>query len=346
MLPIKVLIPDLPQYAQEESEFCKRELGLVAERIRVDSRDPLPLGSLLFCYRIEDWKERLSAMPAKSVVVILAANEYYEIRRWENLNNFESIYAALIEYFPVRFTFTQGLLSIRWIFENPRDLLNRVFWGETKRALFSWLALRSLELKMPVFSLPVGYTNKFVNELNVLNLLDSNTDSLFSNIRFDSLNPRHEMSFFGQKGSYSRRKMISFFANSTQIEISQYDTYGGFTDDSCSTAYAESMLKSKFVLCPPGNKSNCTHRYIESLLLGAIPIITESTIQDWTSHDFYPRELQYLNKSYKKLWTVLSKKSEAEITWFLGRIREHSRRKCDEARKRIEIWCSESARAR
>lgn len=346
MLPIKVLIPDLPQYAQDESEFCKRELGLSSERVRVDSRDPLPLGSLLFCYRIEDWKERLSTMPAKSVVVILAANEYYEISRWENLNNFKSIYAALIEFYPVRFSITQAKVAIRWILENPGELLNRVFWGETKRALSSWLALRSLNLKMLVFPFPVGYTNKFVHELKNLNLLNSDTGSLFSSIVLDSFNPRHGMSFFGQKGSYARRKMIGYFAESTQIEISQYHTYGGFTDSSSSTAYAESLLKGKFVLCPPGNKTNWTHRYIESLVLGAIPVMTETTIQDWTCHDFYPLQLQHLNKSYKKLWTILSEKSETELTRLLDLIREHSKGKCDEARKRLEVWCGESARTR
>lgn len=343
MFPIKVLIPDSPQYSKEVGEFLLRELGLIPEWVRVNSCDPLPLGSLLFCYRIEDWENRLSNMPKKSVVVILSANEYYDIGRWESLNRFQSIHSALIEFLPTRVELNQGVVTIRWIFENPVEFLSRAFWGESKRAALTWLKIRSLKFRMPVFPFPVGYTNRFVQELKTLKLLDSDRGSLFSSLKLDLANPKDGISFYGQKGSYARRKMINFFSDTKQIEVNRYDTYGGFTSEPHSTAYVESIIRSRFVLCPPGNKTNWSHRYIESLLLKAIPVMTETTIQDWTCHDFYPPALQRLNRSYKKLWKILGKKNEGELSTIEDLLREHARGKIEEARNRIEIWCAESS---
>lgn len=342
MYPIRLLIPDLPQYSKEDGEFFKRELGLIPEWIPTDTTDPLSPGSLLFCYQIEDWEARLMATPSKSVVVIMAANEYYDVHRWGKLNLFPAVRAALIEYYPVRLRIQPALYPFRWILGNPGDLFNRVFWGESKRAFLSWLEIRSLKFHIPIFSLPAGYTNVFVKELKLLDLLESEVDSLFRSLKLIGDLPKDGISFFGQKGSFARRRMISYFSESSEIEISQYDTYGGFSNNSHSTAYVESILNNRFVLCPPGNKTNCTHRYLETIILGAIPIITENTVQDWTGHDFYPLEIQHLNRDYKKLWKFFSQQSESELITLRNKLKSHARESISSARKFIENWCEES----
>jgi len=337
----QLLVPDLPKYPKEESEFYKREFGLSCDRIKSGTTEPLPPGSLLYCVEIDDWKSRLLATPPKSVVILQSGNEYYDTKKWEKLNQYKSIRAACIEYYPAKFRIKQCPLALIWPIQNPKELLTRTFWGETKRAFSNQLKLQSMKLDFPVVAIPIGYTNRFVEELKLLKYLGSEEGSLFDLVINNHSVCRNGIGFCGQKGSYARRKMINYFSRTSETNIHLHDSYAGNLDETKSTIYVQTIRNSRFGLCPPGNRSNCTHRYIELLVLNAIPIATEITVQDWTIHNLYPPELQKFNMSYKKLWKFLSEKSESELLVLLEVLKSHSRDAINNTRRQIEVWREE-----
>lgn len=72
-------------------------------------------------------------------------------------------------------------------------------------------------------------------------------------------------------------------------------------------AYLEEMKQYRYVLCPPGNGQDC-HRFWEALLVGSIPIVQHSFLDDLYSelpvifvHDWNEVTPDFLETEYKKV---------------------------------------------
>jgi hypothetical protein len=302
---IQMLLPDLPEYS-EEYEFLLRELDLTGTKINHEEENPLPVNSLLYCNNLSHWEKRLSLSEKSSVSVIIATNEYYKKDKWLAVNKFESIKCAFIQYLP-NSQRTRFGSTIKFIFLNVHFLRDKAFWQTIKSAFQTHIEMRSLRFEIPVFSFPLGYTDRFVTELKNLLLLPENSNSLFADGFYENSSRKSDVSFVGQKGRWYRRLMVDYFEEKAGARTNKYGSFGGFTDLPETTNYAKSILASRFVVCPPGNVSSQSFRYYEAIALGAIPIVTEVSIQDWNTHNYWPKHVAWKSANFIDIWLSLKK---------------------------------------
>jgi hypothetical protein len=309
--PMQVLMPDLPEYF-EKGEFLLRELDLIGKKINHEEESPLPSNSMLYCNNLSHWEKRLSLSEKSSVSVIIATNEYYEKDKWMAVNKFESIKCAFIQYLPNSHRTRFGS-TIKFIFLNIHFLRDKAFWQTIKSASRTYKDMRSQKFRIPVFNFPLGYTDRFAKELKNLGLLPKNYNSLFANEIYDNNSRKADISFVGQKGRWYRRLMVDYFEEKAGARTNKYGSFGGFTDLPETTNYAKSILASRFVVCPPGNVSSQSFRYYEAIALGAIPIVTEVSIQDWNTHNYWPKNVAWKNANFIDIWLSLKKMNSESL---------------------------------
>lgn len=316
---IQVLMPNLPEYF-EEGEFFLRELDLKGKKINQDEEEPLPRNSVIYCNNLDHWEKRLMLSEASTITVIIATNEYYRSEKWLEVNRIKSIKCAFIQYLPSKRR-TRFRSIVKFVLHNPNILLKKVFWGTTIRASRTYLEMRRLNFHIPVYEFPLGYSDRFIIELKNLGMLPDKSSSLFKEEIYDRNRRRDSVSFIGQKGRWYRRLMVDYFERIADASISKYGSFGGFTHLPQTTDYASSILSSKFVVCPPGNVSSQSFRYYEAIALGAVPIVTEVSLQDWNTHEYWPRNTSWKNSNFIDVWISLKKLNEKELNSLISELR-------------------------
>jgi hypothetical protein len=296
-------MPNLPEYF-EENEFLLRELDIKGKKINHDENAPLPRNSVIYCNNLEHWQKRLMLSEASTITVIIATNEYYKSEKWLEVNRIKSIKCAFIQYLPSNRRTKFGSI-IKYIIHNPNFLSKKVFWQTSRNASRTYLEMRRMKFRIPVFGFPLGYSDRFVIELKNLGLMPGETISLYEKEIYDKNLVRNSVSFIGQKGRWYRRLMVEYFERIAGARTSKYGSFGGFTHLPQTTDYASSILSSKFVVCPPGNVSSQSFRYYEAIALGAVPIVTEVSLQDWNTHEYWPRDTSWKYSNFMDVWKSL-----------------------------------------
>lgn len=97
----------------------------------------------------------------------------------------------------------------------------------------------------------------------------------------------------------SRDKYLTYFEKIKGIKINKKRI--GFK------SYFEDLNNSKFVLCPRGNGLD-THRYYETVLMGAIPIVESSTLDS-----IYNTSTSLILPSFENLNETMLKSPQAYI---------------------------------
>lgn len=304
-------MPDLPEYTAIQAFFV-RELGLVGKKIDHREKWPLPKNSLIYCHDISHWQKRLELSDKFSVSVILVGNEYYDVDKWKPINDYESIKCAFLQYFPKNQS-SQFRPLLKFITNNIDLVFQKSFWRVALTGYLKYRFVKRLKFRFPVHPFPLGYTDRFFLELQKLGLCDANPKSLFGALIAPLPSQAGGISFYGQKGTWYRRHMVEHFERSAGACVQRYDSFGGDTQPATSTQYVNSILNSRFVLCPPGNVSSQSFRYYEAIALGAIPIITEISIQDWNSHDYWPQKIRWKHSDHKEVWKGLKSLSNSEL---------------------------------
>lgn len=141
--------------------------------------------------------------------------------------------------------------------------------------------------------IPLGYTNKFAQTFiaNLEPTLESEESliNFFLEIKIVLLKIKiKRVVFRGQIGKFQRQDFFREFESlSLPISIStvfnQVFSGGnepGKPQQENSSEYVCELLESTFALCPPGNYSNETFRFWESLLCGCAPVVAEFVISD------------------------------------------------------------------
>jgi hypothetical protein len=295
-------------------------LDIKGKKINHDEDAPLPKNSVLYCNKLEHWRKRLMLSEASTLTVIIATNEYYKSEKWLEVNKINSIKCAFIQYLPSNQRTKFGSI-IKFIIHNPIFLSKKVFWQTTRDASRTYLEMRRMKFRIPVFGFPLGYSDRFVIELKNLGLMPSETISLFEKEIYDKNLVRNSVSFIGQKGSWYRRLMVEFFERIAGASTSKYGSFGGFTHLPQTTDYASSILSSKFVVCPPGNVSSQSFRYYEAIALGAVPIVTEVSLQDWNTHDYWPRDVSWKYSNFMDIWISLKDLNGQDLDSLISELR-------------------------
>lgn len=155
-------------------------------------------------------------------------------------------------------------------------IVSRQFFSKTLHRIFN---------KRNINSIP-GYTNlfaesilrKFSNQMSNPSL----TQICRTNITETSESRPWPLSFVGQTGNVSRESAIMTAKScqgSRNFKCVTREKFGGTkgsynASNASADEYVEILSRSKFSLCPGGNYSTATFRFLESIILGAIPIIS------------------------------------------------------------------------
>lgn len=302
--------PPLPIYTRNpgliESEFLKREFGLILTEI--NKNNLATIKNLETCFfattNAVDLESIIREAKSKSLIIFILGNETYSVPIFEFLNSYkDKIKLAFIYNLPKRTPYRVAFKSLLatiydlgLFFYKDGKILLRNF----KNGIDFMRRNRKLKIIYPHFDFLLGYTNMFVNELKTLGLI-KDEKSLFNDeflLKFVN-NKIKTMSFIGANGSWARKlaiKSMEKLVNDNKVIVVQSGYSSSGTSNLSSTIYVESLLESKFTLCPPGNLTNKTFRYLESLLLGALPILPPATIQDnhlWNTWMEYSDQVRY-----------------------------------------------------
>lgn len=277
-----------------EAEFLHREFDLKLTEINSGNEQELRNLEVVLL-ATTDPKELTSLIQGRkeqSVIVFFLGNETYDIPKFEYLNNFKKeIRHCFIYNLPKK---TPYSVSVKCFFATVYDggLFHRMPNGNILRHAkngFDFMRRnRRIRLDYSSSNFPQGYTNTFVSELKTVAHVDHRSLFRNENLSEMSRNQRTKViNFIGAEGSWNRKlaikKMKRIFPDSDfSLVASSWTNKKPINANSIvlSGNYVSSLVNSKFTLCPPGNLTNQTYRYLESLLLGSLPILPPATIQD------------------------------------------------------------------
>ncbi len=284
------------------------------------------------------WEKVLANFPRRSIAIFLVGNEFYSTEIFEELDRFESISVAFVQYLPDAKAKVPIKFICRTLIETPSICKEISFWRTLKTAFKTYLRMKKLKLKTETYLLPLGYTNRFISELNLLIGMTKGESILEGSIRVNGQKIRESSIFFmGQRGSWLRRKIVNDFRVEKEAKIFDYAGWGG-GKESNSTKYIQLLSSQKYCLCPPGNLANDTPRYYEAISLGSLPILSRLSIQDWNDYDHWPKSLgsPYSHATIHEIYTRLEGLTDTEFSEALSRIISYEK---DKIRKlRYLIW--------
>lgn len=238
----------------------------------------------------------LSDFPKRSVTAFLVSDETYSAIKTCKLLMHPSIKIVFRDY-PLR--------SIRGIFFYPRLFISSAtMLLKYERDFSSWfsafisgiammgkqVAMRSISKlsRKEIRHLPLGYTGTFASNYSNFFSVNAGESLVTHAIRGitsnEMLKKREETFFAGQRGKFDRRVFLNS-ARSLKLNVNHvHETYGGPAEvedrRKAQINYFCGLLNSRFSICPSGNYSVESFRYLESLLMQALPIVPRSVLSD------------------------------------------------------------------
>lgn len=292
--------------ASEKNIFVEQELGWVQmeEKDAVEFLNRVRPKKITLIYFLGNNKSELdflNRIPPLSVWVWLYGDETFEPRLNFRVINKSSVIGVIRPYPILREKFLKNLaLYFAYIFTETSIRVNSVksaiqIFKYSAASLIRIFRLELILILNKVFGkeninfIP-GYTNLFAETLtlhfgsnvrpNSLLRFGVNTNSNAQRI--------YDFGFLGQYGSPNRMKAIRVlesFSGKSKTCILLRDNFGGTlgsygVSTSTSHIYIRRISESRFSLCPSGNYSSATFRWLESVILGTIPIQSYRTPSD------------------------------------------------------------------
>ena len=306
----------IPIYAYNmtltESEFLQREFNLTLTEIDQNLENALetePAFAIATC----DPKEIegiLVKCKNNSALVFFFGNETYDVPQIMWLNKYSNkIKFAYIYNYPRKTSF----------FITFRCLLGAIYdgglkyWEKDRNIVRNFkngidLMRRTRRIK-PIFEFsdfPQGYSKRFIEELTAEKFL-VDKGSLLNRAPIFNDSKKQVICFTGQSGSWCRSLAISVLKKYDPTFSPSYTQGWGGSNQGNNNTYVNGLASSKFALNPPGNLTNRTHRYLESLIMNSLPIMPPSTLQDphlwgvWSEYQVVKRfswkkQLRFSNK--------------------------------------------------
>lgn len=314
-----VLFLNIKNSDLSEIEFLRREFGFIINDVNsADLRISSNGTCLIACTNPNLWLSELRDSSLK-IFFILLGNETYEISLFVFFNDFKSVCHVFLYNAPRKNSLFNFIGHLTLALETPSLVMSSNYWRLWKNSFDFALRSKRVKIMKPYSVFPLGYTNKFVQEISRLEEFNVHkSESILKQaLEFEPTNKSLEIVFFGQTGSWYRRFIITQFEREFNLINYSYEVWGGSTSSNGNfpNSYASTLKSSKFVLCPPGNITNETFRYLETLILGSIPVIPASTVQD---HHFgsYLSEKSFsiwVNRSYRSLYRRYRKLDVAKL---------------------------------
>jgi hypothetical protein len=235
--------------------------------------------------------EYLKQFPPRSIIVFSASDETYSLLQTARVLKEKSVAIVMREY-PVRTKVRleilgQGLKLIPIAKENKlrAKLLFSIVSGMALYIKQLGMYFLAVLFRKRFINCPLGYTGKFATSYDSLSNGDPKKSIIEEAITKGSSKEKKQTLFFaGQRGSPERQLMISQAEESSFGPFDIFDSFGGPTNSNLNYAddsyYVKGMSYSKFSLCPPGNYSAETFRFLESLVLFSYPLRPRTVLSD------------------------------------------------------------------
>lgn len=268
-----------------ESEFLKREFSLTLTELTELVRNQMIKSDLFYVAtaNLFELKEVFENCKSKSVVIFFFGNETYDVPQYEWLNKYSGkIKFAFIYNLPRKTSFKITVRCLVGAIVDGGLLLwnkERNIFRNFKNGIDLMRRTRKVSLNFPYSDFPQGYSRRFVTEIKLAGI-DIGEGSILDKAPMDISLKGKKIGFVGQNGSWCRELAIRVL---TKKNIGFAPTYtqgwSGASQGSLTT-YIDSLVQSELTLNPPGNLTNRTHRYLESLIFNSLPIMPPSTLQD------------------------------------------------------------------
>lgn len=304
-----------------EREFLKREFDL--ELTQINSSIFFEILSLntyaVATSRIQDIEDLLSKSKENSVLLFFFGNETYNVSEFNSFNRFKSkIKHGYFQLLPQKTSYSIFCRIIPAAIYDGALFFNKQsnFLRQLKNGYELIKRVKDVKIMFRVTNFPQGYSNRFVEELRI-KITNLGEGSILNIPRPDYESKINQISFVGQESNWNRNfslHVLRNYCNNCFIQITE-GWAGKFQGDKID--YLNSSLVSKYVWNPPGNISNRTHRYLETLICGAIPLLPPATVQDphlwgtWSEHFYrnlnsWRRLIKFSkilgNESYTEIW--------------------------------------------
>jgi len=240
--------------------------------------------------------EFLDQFPTSSVVVFFVSDETYSAWATIRLLLKPSIFKVFRDY-PIgnfsKLTHYPTLLIQAIREEITVKLPTKVFL----RAFVSGIGILVKQVLMATFSiftgkkldwLPLGYTGSFseiyAESFNLGKNVSILEHSIAVNFVSVKLKKKARTFFSGQIGGFDRQAMINLAKLNCLSVGPLFPQFGGPSNSSlknkAESDYFLGLLESKFSICPPGNYSAESFRYLESLILYSYPLLKTRVLSD------------------------------------------------------------------
>ena len=268
-----------------ESEFLRREFSLTLTELSESVEKQILKSDLFYIAtaNVFELKSLLENCKSKSAVIFFFGNETYDIPQHQWLNQYSSkIKFGFIYNLPRK---TQFKITLKCLIGGLVDggllLWNRErnIFRNFKNGIDLMRRTRKLALDFPHIDFPQGYSRRFVREIELAGI-NIGEDSILA-IAPMALSPkRKKIGFVGQNGSWCRELAIKVLTKKNIDFAPTYTQGWSGENQGALTSYVDSLIQSELTLNPPGNITNRTYRYLESLIFNSLPIMPPSTLQD------------------------------------------------------------------
>lgn len=311
-----------------EKEFFQRELNVSVvtkcSHAMVEREPNLVIASS----NPQFWLELLKKKPKDSVVFILLGNETYEPQIFNSLNDIRSLRHVFVYNKPTRIfasslvkTALGHILDLGFQKLPYPDSVYRDF----RNSMYLTKKFNSIDITYPHSFLPQGYSNNFAYKLSEAFNLKSDYSLLSMDLitRQKSVGSRYRFLSFSGQNTNRRRALVIKAAKKYMSEPPDHTEGFRGTFQSGDSTYVDQLCNSKFVLVPPGSFNNSNHRYTESLICGAIPVILAKNSLDPSENTNWTNQIPGLIPfSAKLLLKYLNNLNDSEIELLLNKLRE------------------------
>ena len=268
-----------------ESEFLRREFSLTLTELTPSIEKHINKSDIFYIATANPYelKSVFENCKSKSVVIFFFGNETYDVPQIQWLNKYSNkIKLAFIYNLPRKTPFKISLRCLLGAISDGGLLLwnrERNIFRNFKNGIDLMKRTRNLTIDFPHLDFPQGYSRRFVTEIKLAGI-NIGKDSILDQAPVEISLKDKKIDFVGQNGSWCRELAIKVLAKKNIGFIPTYTQGWSGANQGALTTYINSLIQSELTLNPPGNLTNRTHRYLESLIFNSLPIMPPSTLQD------------------------------------------------------------------
>ncbi len=238
----------------------------------------------------------LKSLPEKSVIGWAYADESLDLDFAARISDIKALAILLRPYHLNEFKISNLVSSAKYVASNLDNLAST----EERLKLILWffrgIALSSREQRirgmykkanLDFINFPLGYTDVFSTSLvNHIGIEMEELSRSHLDLRIRPIGEiEYDLAFVGQVGQVVRAAAINAARDVVSSKIITRSGYGAGSLLNAGVKekgieYLSIALKSKYILCPPGNISGNSFRIHETVVLGKIPIVLSHIASD------------------------------------------------------------------